>query len=95
MVISDGQRITLEDGVTLAGSMATIDVLVRTLAQVPGAGLAAAIPMATSTPARLLGETGWGTLRVGAAADLVMLDRELRVQATLVAGEVAYRRVLA
>ena len=95
LVISDGHRIVLEDGVTLAGTMATTDVLVRQMAQVPGAGLAAAIAMATSTPARLLGETGWGTLRVGAAADLVVLDHELQVQTTLVAGDVAYTRRLA
>lgn len=95
VVVSDGRRIVLEDGVTLAGSMATLDVLVRTMAQLPGAGLPAAIAMATSTPARLLGESGWGTLRVGAAADLVVLDGDLQVQATLVAGEIAYRRRLA
>ncbi|MCL2770117.1 MAG: amidohydrolase family protein, partial [Solirubrobacterales bacterium] len=95
VVVSDGHRITLEDGVTLAGSLATTDVLVRTMAQLPGIGVPAAIAMATSTPARLLGETCWGTLRVGAAADLVVLDGELRVQATLVGGEVAYRRGLA
>jgi N-acetylglucosamine-6-phosphate deacetylase len=29
---------------------------------------------------------------VGSAADLVLLDRELQVEITLVAGEVAYRR---
>lgn len=31
-------------------------------------------------------------LRVGRAADLVLLDRELAVEATLVGGEIAYRR---
>lgn len=92
VVVSDGRRITLEDGVTLAGSLATADLLVRTMARLAGVGLAAAIAMATSTPARLLGETGWGMLRVGRAADLVLLDRELAVEATLVGGEIAYRR---
>lgn len=95
VVVSDGRRIVLEDGVTLAGSMATTDVLVRTMAQLPGAGLPAAIAMATSTPACLLGESGRGTLRVGADADLVVLDPDLQVQATLVAGEIGYRRSLA
>ena len=95
VVVSDGHRITLEDGITLAGSLATTDVLVQTMAQLPGVDLPAAIAMATSTPARLLGETGWGALRVGALADLVLLDGELRVQATLVGGELAYRRGLA
>ncbi len=92
VVVSDGRRITLEDGVTLAGSMAATDVLVRTMARLRGAGPVAAIAMATSTPARLLGETGWGTLSRGLAADLVVLDRDLGVEATLVAGKVAYRR---
>lgn len=95
VVVSDGRRITLEDGVTLAGSMATTDVLMRTMAQLPGAGLQAAITMATSTPARLLGETGRGTLRAGAAADLVVLTPDLQIQTTLIAGEIAYRRSLA
>ncbi|MBO0703073.1 MAG: amidohydrolase family protein, partial [Candidatus Dormibacteraeota bacterium] len=95
VVVSDGVRITLEDGITLAGSIATTDVLVRTMAKLPGIGLQAAIAMVTSTPARLLGETGWGVLRVGAAADLVLLDRDLQVHATLVGGEIAHRRGLA
>lgn len=91
VVVSDGRRVTLEDGVTLAGSMATTDVLVRTMARLPGAGPGAAIAMATSTPARLLGETGWGTLSPGSAADLVLLGPDLEVAATLVAGAVAHR----
>lgn len=92
VVVSDGRRVTLEDGATLAGSMATTDVLVRTMARLKGVGPTSAIAMATSTPARLLGETGWGTLQPGAAADLVLLDPDLEVAATLVAGEIAHRR---
>ncbi|TMD55759.1 MAG: N-acetylglucosamine-6-phosphate deacetylase [Chloroflexi bacterium] len=90
-VASDGKVVRLEDG-TLAGSAASMDDLLRRSAALPGSSPAQAVAMASTAPARVLGERTLGRLRVGAAGDLVVLDRELRVRLTLVGGCVRYRR---
>ena len=47
----------------------------------------AAARMASHTPARALGLTDVGTIRVGARADLVLLDDEAHLRATMRRGE--------
>ena len=81
-------RIIIEDGVckladhsSLVGSIATMDVLVRTMAQKAGVPLADAIRMASETPARLMGvDDRKGSLQRGKDADIVILDRKLNVR---------------
>lgn len=81
-------RIIIEDGVckladhsSLVGSIATMDVLVRTMAQKAGVPLADAIRMASETPARLMGvDDRKGTLQRGKDADIVILDKKLNVR---------------
>jgi N-acetylglucosamine-6-phosphate deacetylase len=90
-VVSDGTVVRLEDG-TLAGSVATMDQLVRRMSGLPGMNVARAVAMASAVPARVLGERSLGKIRVGACADLVVLDRDLRVRLTMVAGKVKFRR---
>nr|WP_323630519.1 amidohydrolase family protein [Escherichia coli] len=46
--------------------------------------LAAAVQVTSATPARALGLTGVGRLAAGYAANLVVLDRDLRVTAVMV-----------
>ena len=58
----------------------------------PGMSAARAIAMASSVPARVLGEKKLGRIKKGAFADLVILDADLRVTLTLVGGEIKYRR---
>ncbi|KZS60631.1 N-acetylglucosamine-6-phosphate deacetylase [Mycobacterium kansasii] len=70
---------------TIAGSTATMDQLFRSVA---GAdpddhALAAAVQMTSTTPAHALGLAGVGSLRVGFDANLVVLDRDLRVVAVM------------
>jgi len=89
-VVSDGMVVRLEDG-TLAGSAATMDGLVRRMAAVPGMNAARAIAMASTVPARVLGERGLGRIRAGACADIVVLDSALRVRLTMVGGTVRFR----
>ena len=79
----------LPDG-TLAGSVLAIDQAVRNLIS-RGIVPADAMRMASSTPARVLGLDRWG-LVPGGQADLIVLDPDRRVKATIVAGEVVYRR---
>ncbi len=82
-------RVSLaSDPATLAGSVLTMDVAVRNLVTVVGLPLDAAIRAASSTPARAAGcdGDGLGTLRAGSPADIVVLEPDLSVAATIVAG---------
>ena len=90
-VVSDGVVVRLEDG-TLAGSASTMDDLVRRVAALPGVTVDRAVSMASAVPARVLGEKLLGRIAVGACADLVVLDSDLRVRLTMVGGRVRYRR---
>jgi N-acetylglucosamine-6-phosphate deacetylase len=85
---SDGTSARLADG-TLAGSVATMDHLVRVMAGVPGVGLRHAVEMASATPARFLGLDS-GRIRAGAPADIVVLTPDLRVRLTLVGGRIVH-----
>lgn len=87
---NDGVRL-VERGMCLAGSALTpIDGL-RNAVRLIGCDLATASRMASLTPARLLG-LDTGEIAVGRLADLIILDRDLALQATIVRGRVAWRR---
>lgn len=77
----------------LAGSALTMERAVENAARFAGVSLDRALAWATSHPRRLIPALG-EELAVGAAADLVLLDPgpPLAVLATLVQGEVVYRR---
>jgi N-acetylglucosamine-6-phosphate deacetylase len=85
--VADG-AVRLDDG-TLAGSVLTMDQAVRNLVA-SGAGPAQALHAAAAAPARLLGRSDLGVIAPGAPANLVVLDDELRVRRTLVAGAEAF-----
>lgn len=95
---ADGMEITdpdviIEDGVckmadrsALAGSIATMDVLVRTMVKA-GIPLGDAVRMASETPARIMGVEGRkGTLQKDKDADLIILDRDLNIRAAWAMG---------
>ena len=90
-VVSDGTVVRLADG-TLAGSTLTMDRAVRTMLTFTGAQLEDALTMATETPARVLGLSTQGRLRVGGDADLVLWDNALEVAMTFVGGVAVYQR---
>jgi N-acetylglucosamine-6-phosphate deacetylase len=79
----------LDDG-TLAGSALTMDRAFVILTSEVGLSLSDAATVCATTPARALGLQGLGVLAAGATADLVVLDRDLRVVQTWVAGVLAY-----
>jgi N-acetylglucosamine-6-phosphate deacetylase len=82
------QRVIVEDGVcklsdrsALAGSIAMMDRLIRTMVQQADIPLSDAVRMASETPARLMGiYDRKGSLEVGKDADIVMMDSDLQVQ---------------
>jgi N-acetylglucosamine-6-phosphate deacetylase len=81
--VRDG-AVRLPDG-RLAGSVLTMDQAVRNLVA-GGASMADAVYAASSAPAALLGRDDLGGLLPGRPAHIAVLDDELRVRRTLVAG---------
>ncbi|MGQ0549214.1 MAG: N-acetylglucosamine-6-phosphate deacetylase [Armatimonadota bacterium] len=80
----------LADG-TLAGSILAMDQAVRNAAAPDGTHARTAVVMATTTPAEVLGLKE-GAIAPGNRADLVILDRNLEVLATIVSGQIVYQR---
>ena len=80
-------RVILEDGVckladrsALAGSIATMDRLIRTCVQMANIPLADACRMASETPAKIMGVYDRkGSLEAGKDADLMMFDADLKL----------------
>jgi N-acetylglucosamine-6-phosphate deacetylase len=90
-VIVDGLSARLADG-TLAGSLLTMDQAVRNMVQWADVTREDALRMASERPAALLGMENLGRIAVGAAADLVLLNNDFSVRATIINGEVVYER---
>ncbi len=88
--VSDGP-FRLPDG-TLAGSTLGLDQAIRNLVSFAGVPLAAAVAAATTVPADLLHRSDRATLAPGAPGDLVLLDPDGHLVATVIAGRVAYDR---
>jgi len=94
-----GQEVTvvrgqarLKDG-TLAGSVLTMDKAVCNMVDKVGVSLTEAIQMATTSPARCLGvESKKGSLEPGKDADIVILNKKLKVELTMVKGKIVYKR---
>jgi N-acetylglucosamine-6-phosphate deacetylase len=79
----------LDDG-TLAGSTLTMDRAFAKLITEVGLSLSDAATACATTPARALGLQGFGVIAAGAIADVVVLNRDLQVVQTWVAGTLAW-----
>ena len=95
--LQNGQRVLVEDGVAklldrsaFAGSVATMDRLVRNMRQLAGASLVDAVTMASATPARIVGLIDRGTLEPGFRADIVLFDEDIHVSRTVVGGRTVF-----
>jgi N-acetylglucosamine-6-phosphate deacetylase len=77
----------LPDGSALASSVAGMDHMVRTFQRLTGRPLCEVIRMASLTPARIAGrDRELGSLEPGKLADVLILDRDLRVKRVFVDG---------
>jgi N-acetylglucosamine-6-phosphate deacetylase len=92
-----GQHIHLADGAamlddgTLAGSVLTMDLALRNMLQFTGVSLSDAVRMQTLNPATAIGVANRkGRLLVGYDADLVIMDGNLNLQATICRGRVTF-----
>ena len=87
-------RVIIEDGVckladrsALAGSIATMDRLIRTMVQKADIPLADAVRMASETPARIMGVYDRkGSLQKGKDADIIVMDDDLKIRAVWAMG---------
>ena len=93
-----GLPVTVRAGVArdpegaLAGSTLTMERAVANMAAASEMGLAATLTMATRTPARAIGRGDRkGRIAPEYDADLVVLEEDLTVSLTMVAGNVVYR----
>lgn len=88
-------RVILEDGVckladrsALAGSIATMDRLIRTVVQKADIPLADASRMVSETPAKIMGiYDRKGSLQKGKDADILVMDENLNVRAVWAMGK--------
>lgn len=88
-------RVIIEDGVckladhsALAGSIATMDRLIRTMVQKAEIPLADAIRMVSETPAKIMGVYDRkGSLQKGKDADIIVMDEDLKVRAVWAMGK--------
>ena len=95
--LDNGLPVIVEDGVAkltdrtaFAGSVATSDMLIRTMVNLAEVPLHDAVYMQTVTPAKIMGLTDRGAVKPGLRADFTVFDREIRVTKTVVAGNVIY-----
>lgn len=92
---ANGMETILEDGVmklphrqAFAGSIATMDRLVRNMVNLAGVSLSDAVTMATATPARVAEiDDRKGYIKPGFDADIVLLDENLQVAAVYAMGK--------
>jgi N-acetylglucosamine-6-phosphate deacetylase len=87
--LANGLRVIVEDGVAklpdrtaFAGSVATMNRLVRNMVQMADVPLPEAVRMASTTPARIMAP--------GKDADVVIFDDQFTIQSTIVGGKIVY-----
>ena len=81
----------LIDGVRPLGGSATPQLAMVKNYVDWGFGLITPLKMSTLVPARIIGETKKGLLRVGNDADLILIDDRVGLHATVIKGEVVWR----
>ena len=85
VVVRDGDAVLADTGVR-AGSTLTTGQALKNLVRFTGESVDRVIPLLTANPARLIGLESKGYIAPGMDADLVVLDHDLDVRATYVAG---------
>ncbi|MDD8016775.1 MAG: N-acetylglucosamine-6-phosphate deacetylase [Bacteroidota bacterium] len=91
-IIVKKKRAFLENG-TLAGSTLTMEEAIKNMVNLVGVPLTDAVRMASLNGAKVLSrEHKKGILAVGKDADLVLLDSNFKVQATIYEGEIKYQK---
>ena len=85
-IIEDGVA-KLPDRSAFAGSIATADMLVRTMVQKAGASIAESVQMMTKNPAKILGLADKGDISEGFDADIAIFDEDISIKKVILMGE--------
>ena len=92
-----GLRVIVEDGVAkmpdrtcFAGSVATMDRLVRNMVYLAGVSLVDAVKMASETPARIIGQAHKGALLAGYDADILLFDENIQIDTVIIGGKAVF-----
>jgi len=92
--LKNGQKVIVEDGVakmpcrtSFAGSVATADLLVRTMHTKADVDIINSIKMMTTTPARILGLKNKGAIAVGMDCDLAIFDSDINIKSVIMDGK--------
>ena len=94
--IDTGQKVIVEDGVAklpsrdaFAGSVATVDRLVRNMVNLVDVPLQEAVKMMTYNPAKVMGiESNKGSIAIDKDADIIVFDRDIKVSLVMVSGKI-------
>lgn len=79
---------------TLIGTALPLNKMVKRMMEFTGISLPDALKMVTINPAKVLGiDNRKGSIGEGKDADLVIMDKDLNVDMTIVGGEVVYRKI--
>jgi N-acetylglucosamine-6-phosphate deacetylase len=86
-----GDKATLLDDITIAGSTLTMNRAIGNAVGKAGVGLVDAVFMASTLPAKMCGVADRkGSLEIGKDADIAIMNADYSVFATLKSGEIAY-----
>ena len=96
--LESGQPVIVEEGVAkladrsaFAGSVATADLLVRTMVQLADCSMSNAVRMLTENPARVMGISDRkGSVKKGLDADVVIFDENVKILKTIIDGKIIY-----
>jgi len=81
-----GDRYTMPDG-TLSGSCLSMLKAVENCVLKVGLPLEEALRMASTYPARLMGDQKRGTLKIGSRADIIVIDQNMKHHSTYLSGK--------
>ena len=98
--LRNGLEVIVEDGVaklpdrsSFAGSVATMDRLIRTMLSETSVSLQEVIRMVSINPARLIKrDQEIGSIAIGKDADLVLFDEEISIHRTIIQGRSVYEK---
>ena len=92
-VIVEGGVAMVEDRSCYAGSVQSLDLMIVNLVKDAGIPMVDAVKMASLTPARIIGiEKECGSIEIGKRADLCVMNPQLRVIKTILAGRTAWEK---